>query len=76
MDTVRSPAFPRMTSSARAARATVVHATERGLPELLIEVRQDLLDTDGQVAQWARILAPALHDVLARDDVYRVEHFA
>lgn len=52
------------------------HATERGLPELLIEVRQDLLDSDAGVAQWARILGPALHDVLARDDVYRVEHFA
>ena len=52
------------------------HATERGLPELLIEVRQDLLATDQGVAEWARILAPALQDVLTRDDLYRVERFA
>jgi len=52
------------------------HATKRGLPELLIEIRQDLLDSDCRVEEWARILAPVMEDVLAREDIYRVEHFA
>ena len=52
-----------------------IHATKRGLPELLIEIRQDLLDGDRRVEEWAGILTPVLADVLSHEDIYRVEHF-
>ena len=41
------------------------HALPAGLPNVLIEVRQDLIDTHHGVEHWAGILAPSLADILA-----------
>ncbi|MGQ9365945.1 N-formylglutamate amidohydrolase [Azospirillum sp. A39] len=50
------------------------HATPAGLPNVLLEVRQDLVATPEGVAQWAEILGDALAPVLADPGLYRVEH--
>lgn len=40
------------------------HAEPRGLPNVLIEVRQDLIDTRHGAEEWSTLLAGALRDVL------------
>lgn len=47
------------------------HALPRGLPNVLIEVRQDLVATDADAAAWADRLAAPLADILA--DLARAE---
>lgn len=49
------------------------HATPAGLPNVLIEVRQDLVATDEGAALWAGVLADALAPILADPALYRVE---
>jgi predicted N-formylglutamate amidohydrolase len=49
------------------------HATPAGLPNVLIEVRQDLIATPEGAAEWAGILDDALVPILADPDLYRVE---
>lgn len=52
-----------------------VHATAAGLPNALIEIREDQLrDKDG-IARHADILADALAGVLADPALYRVENY-
>lgn len=51
------------------------HATPAGLPNALIEVRQDLIETEAGAVAWADRLAAALGPILDDDDLYRVEHF-
>lgn len=46
------------------------HADSQGLANLLIEIRQDLIDTPDGVDEWSEILAGALRDVLANPAVY------
>ena len=41
------------------------HAADNGLPIAVLEIRQDLIDTDQGADRWARILAAALRPVLA-----------
>ncbi|MBS1302401.1 N-formylglutamate amidohydrolase [Loktanella sp. SALINAS62] len=41
------------------------HAIQRGIPNILIEVRHDLIDTPDGQALWAGRLAPILEQVLA-----------
>lgn len=41
-----------------------VHATARGLPDALIEVRQDLIGGAAGVAEWSDRLAPLLDDII------------
>ncbi len=41
------------------------HGTRRGLPHVLIEIRQDLIDDEAGQARWAARLAPVLNDALA-----------
>lgn len=48
-----------------------VHAEARGLPHLLIEVRQDLLAEAAGRRFWADRLARVLQPLLARPDLYR-----
>ena len=43
------------------------HAEERGLPHVLIEIRQDFIDTHHGAAAWSERLARAFTPVLARD---------
>jgi predicted N-formylglutamate amidohydrolase len=52
-----------------------VHGQNLGLPHVLIEVRQDLIDTHHGAAAWAERLGAILAEVLADDALYRVEHF-
>ncbi len=40
------------------------HGVETGLPHVLIELRNDLIETDAQQAQWAARLAPILDAAL------------
>lgn len=47
------------------------HALPRGLPNALIEVRQDLITTEADAIAWADRLADALLPILADDGLYR-----
>jgi predicted N-formylglutamate amidohydrolase len=51
-----------------------VHGDSRGLANVLIEVRQDLIDTQHGAAVWAERLGTALEEVLRDPALYRVEH--
>lgn len=51
------------------------HATPRGLPNVLIEVRQDLIDTRQGCRVWAALLAEPLAAILADTDLYSVERY-
>lgn len=50
------------------------HGDSRGLANVLIEVRQDLIDTQQGAARWAERLGAALEEVLQDPALYRVEH--
>ena len=52
-----------------------VHAEDVGLPHVLLEVRQDLIDTQHGAEAWSERLGAALADVLADDSLFRVEHY-
>jgi predicted N-formylglutamate amidohydrolase len=47
------------------------HAVKRGLPCVMIEVRQDLLADEAGVARWAVLLQRALAPILAQNSLYR-----
>ena len=51
------------------------HGDRRGLANVLIEVRQDLIDTQHGAAAWAERLGGALDAVLGDPALYRVEHY-
>ena len=40
------------------------HATQRGLPHVLIELRHDLIDTEAGQRKWAALLAEPLRDII------------
>jgi len=48
-----------------------VHAEPRGLANVLIEVRQDLIDTHQGAAEWTRRIRDALRHVLDDPGIYR-----
>jgi len=50
------------------------HATPAGLPNVLIEVRQDLIEDSAGVALWADVLGDALAPILDDPQLYRIEH--
>ncbi len=47
--------------------------TQRGLAGLLIETRQDLIDTTAKAHGWADMLAEILRPLLTRPEMHRVE---
>ncbi len=49
-------------------------ASARGLPHVLIEIRQDLIAEPAGEIEWAERIAGALAPVLARPDIHRIEH--
>jgi predicted N-formylglutamate amidohydrolase len=49
--------------------------TRRGLAGLLIETRQDLVDTEAAANAWAERLAIILHPVLARTEVHKISFY-
>lgn len=51
------------------------HGDDRGLPNVLIELRQDLIDTHHGAEGWAERLARVLGELLADDGLYRVQRF-
>ena len=51
------------------------HGDSRGLANVLIEVRQDLIDTHHGAAAWADRLGTALEEVLRDPGLYQVEHY-
>ncbi|WP_102960531.1 N-formylglutamate amidohydrolase [Mangrovicella endophytica] len=52
--------------------AIPVHGTDRGYPAVLIEVRNDLLASSGEIERWAHRLAPAVTLPLPNDEVLHV----
>ncbi len=50
-------------------------STRRGLPGLLIEIRQDLLATAEQCESWAALLARVLGPILGREETQRRQFF-
>jgi predicted N-formylglutamate amidohydrolase len=51
------------------------HGTMRGLPHMLVEVRQDLVADAADEAAWAERLARILSPVLAEPELHAVKHF-
>jgi predicted N-formylglutamate amidohydrolase len=51
------------------------HGEGRGLPHVLIELRQDLIDTHAGAQEWADRLAGVFRELLADDGLYRVEMY-
>ncbi|MDX1575952.1 MAG: N-formylglutamate amidohydrolase [Kiloniellales bacterium] len=49
------------------------HADAQGFANLLIEIRQDLIDTADGVGEWADILAGALRDILADPRIHETQ---
>jgi predicted N-formylglutamate amidohydrolase len=49
------------------------HAERPGLPHVLVELRQDLIDTHRGAALWAGRLGDALEPILADPRLYRAE---
>ncbi len=49
------------------------HADAHGLANLLIEIRQDLIDTHHGAAEWTEVLAVTLRDILADPAVYEAK---
>jgi predicted N-formylglutamate amidohydrolase len=52
------------------------HGTMRGLPHMLVEIRQDLIAADSGEAAWAERLARILRPILADPGLHAVKHFA
>jgi predicted N-formylglutamate amidohydrolase len=48
--------------------AIPVHGTDRGLPAILVEIRNDLIDSDAGVAEWVDRLAFVLPEARRGDD--------
>jgi predicted N-formylglutamate amidohydrolase len=49
------------------------HADAQGLANLLIEIRQDLIDTADGIGEWAEILGGALRDILADPNIHETK---
>jgi predicted N-formylglutamate amidohydrolase len=50
-----------------------VHGQDLGLPHVLIELRQDLIDTHHGAEAWAERLAAVFAELLADEGLYRIE---
>ncbi|MGQ0675418.1 MAG: N-formylglutamate amidohydrolase [Rhodospirillales bacterium] len=55
----------------QAGKSIHLHACDRGLPHVMIEIRQDLIDTHGGAEHWAAVLSDALAPILADPKLYR-----
>jgi predicted N-formylglutamate amidohydrolase len=53
----------------------VTHGAAAGLPHVLLEVRQDLIDTHRGVEEWAERFQRVLHPILADPKLHRSERF-
>lgn len=57
----------------QAGKTIHAHAHDAGLPHVMVEIRQDLIDTHKGAQHWARVLGDALAPILADPALYRVE---
>jgi len=64
------------TGQGQAGKTIHSHAHDVGLPHVMVEIRQDLIDTHAGAATWAAILGDALAPILADPRLYRVERLA
>lgn len=51
------------------------HGSLRGLPHVLIEIRQDLLRAEASKKAWALLLEDALRELLLHEHIWKIEHF-
>lgn len=51
------------------------HATRRGYPHALIEVRQDLIADEAGAEAWARRLVPIIEEINALPDMHHIAYF-
>ena len=51
------------------------NGTKRGLAHVLVELRQDLIDTPAKAQEWADRLSGPLAKALAGDDIHTIEHY-
>lgn len=49
------------------------HATTRGLPHILVEIRQDLIDTAEGAAKWVGIMEVALREIMTDESIWTIE---
>lgn len=63
--------------SGRAAQGYTItlHGEQAGLPHILIELRQDLIETPEGVARWADRLTAVFGRLIADDSLYEIKHF-
>jgi predicted N-formylglutamate amidohydrolase len=51
------------------------HGIGRGIPHVLIEIRQDLIGDAGGVSEWAARLAPILSGISAEKELQEIRHY-
>ena len=51
------------------------HGGDHGLPNVVVEVRQDLVDTRDRAFGWADLLAEAFAEICLDRSIFRVEHY-
>ena len=51
------------------------HGEDTGLPHVLFEIRQDLIDTHHGAESWANLLAVAIGQVVEEAQPFSVEHY-
>jgi predicted N-formylglutamate amidohydrolase len=51
------------------------HADNHGYPNVLIEIRQDLIATNAGVTRWGGFMAHVLHEILADPAIFTVRRF-
>ena len=49
-----------------------LHACDHGLPHVMVEIRQDLIDTHKGAAHWAQVMGDALAPIMADGKLYRL----
>lgn len=52
------------------------HGTQRGLPHVLIEIRQDLISNEKSAHAWALLLEDALRELLLHEHIWEVQDFS
>lgn len=52
-----------------------VHAFSKGLPHVLIEIRQDLINTVEKAYYWADLLYEGLNKICANEELYKQEFY-
>ncbi len=52
-----------------------LHAGAGGLPNCAVEIRQDHVETEDEAERWAGLLGDALAEIMAMDNLHRVERF-